>query len=107
MILFRTVVAAAILLCTATTANAQVVGVATNPQGTLYYSAGAAVAGVLLQKGGMTACVQPTSGSSGYEPLVNRGEVEFGLTNAIDVVNAYKVILNFKGRKNPDLRRVG
>ena len=107
---FRFVTGAAILACAATvaaTASAQVVGVATNPQGSLYYSAGSAVAGVIQQKGGITARVQPMSGSSAYAPLLNRGEVEFGLMNAIDVGNAVEGILNFKGRKNPELRLVG
>jgi uncharacterized protein len=88
-------------------AQAQVLGVATNPQGSLYYSAGAAVAEVMQQKGGLTARVQPTSGSSAYAPLLNRGEVEFGLLNALDVVNAYTGVINFKGHKNSDLRLVG
>ena len=56
---FRSVIGATILSCVATMANAQVVGVATNPQGSLYYSAGAAVAGVIQQKAGITARVQP------------------------------------------------
>jgi TRAP-type uncharacterized transport system substrate-binding protein len=65
------------------------------------------VAGVLQQKGGMAARVQPLSGSSAYTPLVNRGQVEFGLLNAVDVVNAYEGVDNFKDRKNPELRLVG
>ena len=101
------VIGAAILLCAATTANAQVVGIGTNPQGSLYYSVGAAVAGVMQQKGGLSARVQPQSGSSSYAPLVNRGQLEFGLLNAVDVVNAYQGIENFKDRKNPELRLVG
>ena len=104
---FRSVIGATILSCAATMANAQVVGVATNPQGSLYYSVGSAVAGVMQQKGGLTARVQPMSGSSAYAPLLNRGEVEFGLMNVIDVVNAYQGIINFKDRKNPELRLVG
>ncbi len=40
-------------------AQAQVVTIATNPQGSFYYSVGAAVAGLLQQKGGMAARVQP------------------------------------------------
>lgn len=107
MSFLRTAIGASAVLCAAATANAQVVAVATNPQGTLYYSVGASVAGVIQQKGGITARVQPMSGSSAYAPLLNRGEVEFGLMNAIDVVNAFDGILNFKGRKNPDLRLVG
>ncbi len=104
---FKSLIGATILLCAATVANAQVVGVATNPQGSLYYSVGAAVAGVIQQKGGITARVQPMSGSSAYAPLVGRGQVEFGLMNVIDVVNAHEGIINFKDRKNPELRLVG
>lgn len=104
---FRSVIGAAILSCAATMASAQVVAIATNPQGSLYYSVGAAVAGVMQQKGGMSARVQPLSGSTSYTPLVNRGQIEFGLLNAVDVVNAYQGIDNFKDRKNPDLRLVG
>ena len=104
---FRSVIGATILSCAATMANAQVIGIATNPQGSLYYSVGAAVAGVMQQKAGLAARVQPLSGSSSYTPLVNRGQVEFGLMNAVDVVNAYEGIENFKDRKNRDLRLVG
>jgi len=104
---FRSLLGAIILSCTVPVASAQVVGVATNPQGSAYYSVGAAIAGVIQQKGGIVARVQPMSGSSAYAPLVNRGQVEFGLMNVIDVVNAYEGIINFKDRKNPDLRLVG
>jgi len=51
--------------------------------------------------------VQPMSGSSAYAPLLNRGEIEFGLMNALDVVNAYNGVDNFNGKKNTDLRLVG
>ena len=107
MALFKNLLGTTVLLCAASVASAQVVGVATNPQGSLYYSVGAAVAGVVQQKGGMPARVQPMSGSSAYAPLVGRGQVEFGLMNAIDVVNAYKGIINFKDRSNPEIRLVG
>ena len=107
MISFKTLTAATMLSCAATIAQAQVLGVATNPQGSLYYSVGTAVAEVMQQKGGLTARVQPMSGSSAYAPLLNRGQVEFGMLNALDVVNAYKGVENFKGHKNPDMRLVG
>jgi len=61
----------------------------------------------MQQKGHLTTRVQPMSGSSAYAPLVNRGEVEFGLLNALDVVNAYTGVDNFKDRKNTDMRLVG
>jgi TRAP transporter TAXI family solute receptor len=107
VIAIKSLVAATALSSVAAMAQAQVVGVATNPQGSLYYSVGVAVAEVMQQKGGLTARVQPMSGSSAYAPLLNRGQVEFGLLNALDVVNAYKGVINFKDRPNPDIRLVG
>jgi hypothetical protein len=86
-------------------AHAQVLGVATNPQGSLYYPVGAAIAQVMQQKADLTTRVQPSSGSSVYTPLVERGQVEFGLLNALDVVNAYSGVDNFKV-KHPSLRLV-
>ncbi len=106
MISIKTLVAAATFSCVTTLAQAQVLGVATNPQGSLYYSVGAAVAQVMQQKADLTTRVQPSSGSSVYTPLLDRGQVEFGLLNALDVVNAYNGIDNFKV-KHPSLRLVG
>ena len=107
MNLFRSVIAATTLFCAATVVHGQVLAIATNPQGTLYYSVGAAIAAVMQQKAGLTVRVQATSGTSAYVPLLNRGEVEFGPMNAIDVVNAFNGVVNFKDRKNPELRLVG
>ncbi len=107
MISFKSLIGATFMSCAAAAAMAQVVGVATNAQGSLYYSVGAAVSGVMQQKAGLTARVQPMSGSSAYAPLVNRGQVEFGLMNALDVVNAFTGVDNFKDRKHTDLRLVG
>ena len=107
MIWLNSLISAAILSCIVTAAQAQVVGLATNPQGSAYYSVGAALAGVMQKKGNLTTRVQPMSGTSAYAPLVNRGEVEFGLLNAVDVANAYEGVDSFKGRKNPELRLVG
>ena len=109
MISFKSLAAAAALSCVATLAQAQtqVLGVATNPQGSLYYSVGAAVAQVMQQKADLTARVQPMSGSSAYAPLLERGQVEFGLLNALDVVNAFNGVDNFKDHKHPSLRLVG
>jgi TRAP transporter TAXI family solute receptor len=107
MISFRSLMGAAILCSVATIAQAQVVGVATNPQGSLYYSVGTAVAEVMQVKAKLTARVQPMSGSAAYAPLINSGQVEFGLMNALDVAYAFSGVENFAGRKNPDLRLVG
>lgn len=107
MVSFKSVFAAAIVSCIVSLAHAQqVYGVATNPQGSLYYPVGAAVAQVMQQKADLTARVQPSSGSSVYTPLVERGQIEFGMLNALDVVNAYNGVDNFKV-KHPSLRLVG
>ncbi len=103
----KTFIGVVFLSCLATTAQAQVVGIATNAQGSLYYSVGAALAGVMQQKANIATRVVPLSGSSSYTPLINRGEIEFGLLNAVDVVNAFNGIDNFKDHKNQDLRLVG
>ena len=107
MTMLRSLIGATALACVASMAQAQVLGIATNAQGSLYYSVGTAIAGVMQQKAGLPTRVQPMSGSSSYTPLVNRGEVEFGLLNAVDVGNAYNGVDNFKGRKNTDLLLVG
>jgi len=61
----------------------------------------------MQQKSNLVVRVQPMSGTTAYAPLVNRGDIEFGLFNAVDIVNAYTGVHNFNNRKNPDLRLVG
>ena len=106
MISLKSLIGATTLACMATMTQAQVIGIATNPQGSFFYSVGTAVAQVAQKKGNLTARVQPMSGSSAYAALVNRGEIEFGLLNSVDVVNAYTGVANFKDHKNPELRLV-
>ncbi len=77
--------------------------IASNPQGSVFYSASATLGKVLTDKLKMEVRVQPMGGSSTYIPLLNRGEVDFGLTNVDDSVKAF----NGKGgfsRANPNLR---
>lgn len=87
--------------------SAQIIGVGTNPQGSLYYSVGTAVAKVVQDKAGMQARVQPSAGSSTYAPQLDRGELEFGFLNVQDLENAMKGVDNFDGRPLPNLRIVG
>jgi len=51
--------------------------------------------------------VQPTAGSSTYVPLLDRNEVEFGVTNVDDTVTAVKGLDPFAGKPHPNLRIVG
>lgn len=88
-------------------AAAQVVGVATNPQGSLGYRTGIAVAKVVTAKTDITARTQPMAGSTTYIPMLNRGEIPFGFTNGGELQHAYDGVGTFDGRAQPNLRIVG
>jgi TRAP transporter TAXI family solute receptor len=98
------VVAAAFASSVATAAQAQQIRViASNPQGSVFYSASAAIGKLMDDKLKMQVRVQPMAGSSTYIPLLNRGEVDFGLTNVDDTMTSYKGTGNFR-QPNPNLR---
>ena len=83
------------------TSNVRVIGA--NPQGSIFYSSSATLGKLMSEKLAMQVRVQPMGGSSTYIPLLNRGEVDFGLTNVDDAVKSF----NGKGgfsRPNPNLR---
>ena len=88
-------------------ALAQVVGIATDQQGSLGYNTGQAVAKIANQKAHITARIQPMAGTAAYLPLINRGEMDFGFCNAVEAEYAMTGTGNFEGKKNPDLRMVG
>lgn len=88
-------------------ALAQVVSVVTNPQGTLGYRTGIAVAKVVTSKTRVTARAQPMAGSSTYLPMLNRGEIHFGFTNGGELQHAAAGIKTFAGKKQADLRTIG
>ncbi len=99
-------VAVAVVLGAATAAQAQQVRViASNPQGSIFYSASVAIGKLLDEKLKMQIRVQPMGGSSTYIPLLNRGEVDFGLTNVDDSVMSFKGTGNFR-QPNADLRLI-
>lgn len=98
------VIAAAIVTGVSTSAQAQQIRViASNPQGSVFYSASATIGKLMDEKLKMQVRVQPMGGSSTYIPLLNRGEVDFGLTNVDDSATAYKGTGNFR-EANPNLR---
>jgi uncharacterized protein len=89
-------------------AAAQVAVFATNPQGSLGYRTGIAVAKTVSAKAeGVKGRPQPMGGSTTYIPIVNRGEVDFGFSNGMETLYAYKGIGTFKGRPHKNLRMVG
>lgn len=98
--------AAAIAAATGGAASAQVYQIGTNPQGSMFYSAGATISAVMVQKAGVQFRVAPYGGSSTYLPLINNGQLAFGMVNAAEAAFAYSGTELFKGRPNPNLREV-
>ena len=96
-------VAAGLLL--ATGARAQVYSIGTNPQGSINFAQGTAIAKVMATKAGRQFRVAPYGGSSTYVPLVDRGEVEFGIANGGEVRFAYTGTVIFD-KAFPNIRLV-
>ena len=62
-------------------AQADTIGLAIMPQGTLGYSTGSSIASDLNEKMDVGAVSQPNSGETALIPLVNSGELDFGIVN--------------------------
>jgi TRAP transporter TAXI family solute receptor len=66
-------------------ASAQTYGFATLQPGTLNHTTASAIAKVLKDKAGLNVLVQPTAGDQVIVPMVARGEVDIGISNAMEV----------------------
>lgn len=95
------------MMATCGVAAAQVVAVATNPQGSLGYATGIAVAKVVTEKSDVTVRAQPMGGSTTYIPMVNRGEIAFGFSNDPEIAYAFQGRGTFEGKANESLRLIG
>jgi TRAP transporter TAXI family solute receptor len=84
--------------------SAQVVGLGTTQTGATFQLA-TGLAKVVSDKGGMQMRTQPMAGAAQYAPLVNRGDIEFGISNVPELhyLIAGTVITE---RPNPELRMV-
>jgi TRAP transporter TAXI family solute receptor len=71
-------------------ASAQTYGFATLSPATLNHTSASAMAKILKDKANMNVLVQPTAGDQVIVPLVNRGEAEFGISNAMEVHDGLK-----------------
>src|SRR3989338_3589662 len=77
------------------------VTIGANPPGTVFYAVGSGISKVLSESLPFQAVVQPYSGSSTFLPLLNSGEIDFGINNAVDMALTYRGP-NFKiGGRNP------
>jgi TRAP transporter TAXI family solute receptor len=85
-------------------AHAGTVGVGTMAQGTVSFSTGSVLAKVMNEKMGLEARVQPNSGETVLVPLINNGELDFGIANILEAVEAYQGVNDFAGRPQKNLR---
>jgi hypothetical protein len=85
----RTCIAWAVLALTGGIASAQTYGFATLQPGTLNHTTASAVAKVLKEKGGLNVLVQPSAGDQVIVPMVARGEVDVGISNSMEVHQAF------------------
>jgi TRAP transporter TAXI family solute receptor len=87
--------------------QAETLTVGTNPQGSLFYSMGAALAKVMAKETDKQYRVAPYAGSSTYIPMINSGRLAYGFANGGEAAFAHKGIKNFDKRPNENLRLVG
>jgi uncharacterized protein len=97
------VVTAALLLGALAAAQAQVrsVTIGTNPPGSFVYAAGSGVAKVVSGSAPFQMVVQPYAGTSTFLPLLNSGEMDFGLASSVDLGLAYRGPGFKVGGRNP------
>jgi uncharacterized protein len=87
-------------------AEAQILGLATSPPGSLYHSIGTAIAKAANEHG-LDVTVQPASSPTQYMPAVNAGDFQFGIGNLQEFNYALEGKAWFSGvSANPNLRVV-
>jgi hypothetical protein len=82
-------------------AQGPAVNVGTNPPGSVFYAVGSGLGKVVTEAGKVRLSVQPHTGSSTFLPLINNGEMEFGVTNAVDMALASRGPSFQVGGRNP------
>ena len=76
--------------------------IGSNPAGTAFYAVGAGLAKVISGAGSMQSIVQPYTGSSTFLPLLDSGELDFGIVNAVEMNLGYQGPAKLKiSGKNP------
>lgn len=78
------------------------VTLAANPPGTVFYALASGLAKIASEGAPMQVVVQPYSGTSTFLPLLNTGEIDFGINNAVDMALSYQGPDKLKiGGRNP------
>lgn len=80
------------------------VTVASNPPGSVFYALASGLAKVVSGATPIQVVVQPYTGTSTFLPLLNTGELDFGVNNAVDMGLSYQGPGRLKiGGRNPFL----
>ncbi|MGE3932155.1 MAG: TAXI family TRAP transporter solute-binding subunit [Rhodospirillaceae bacterium] len=105
---FRTLAFSAVLAAIAAlpAAAQQTYSIGTNPQGSLFFGVGTAIAKVLNEKANMLARVQAGGGTSTIAPQLDAGRVDFSFNNAIEARYVYTGTGTFEGKPLKNLRLV-
>jgi len=104
--LFPAMVALGVFGLVSGAAAQQPIAIATPPAGSIYNSTASAIGKVLEEKAGLRMTVQALGGSSQYVPIVNAGEVPFGINNVYETSLAVNGEEYFKGRATKNIRSV-
>jgi TRAP transporter TAXI family solute receptor len=78
------------------------VTIGSNPPGSVFYALASGLAKVVTEATPMQMAVQPYTGTSSFMPLLNSGELDFGINNFVDMALAYQGPERLKiGGRNP------
>lgn len=80
--------------------------IGTSAQGSIAYSTGTAISKVTDSVTGLVVRARATGGSSTVVPQIGRGQIAFGLSNALETGQGYLGTGMFKGKPQKDLRIV-
>jgi TRAP transporter TAXI family solute receptor len=95
------------LLCSVATVSAQQpIAIATPKAGSIYNSTAAAIGKVLGDKAGLKMTIQAMGGSSQYLPIIDAGELPFGIANVYETSLGATGQDYFKGRPTKNIRSV-
>jgi len=94
-------IAALVLLLASVAAAQPAANMGTNPPGSILYVVGGAIAKVAADAGTAKLTVQPYSGTSTFLPMLESGELELGVNNAVDVGLAFNGPTYKIGGRNP------
>jgi hypothetical protein len=84
----------------------QPIAIATPKAGSIYNSTAAAIGKVLGDKAGLKMTIQAMGGSSQYLPIIDAGELPFGIANVYETSLGATGMDYFKGRPTKNIRSV-